>query len=115
MTDSAAHPSAAAFLDALARRGEPVGAHAVHLVRLLDAHGAAALEVALAETLQRGAARPPRSPICSTSAHAPGRLRPPSPSSSDDPRVRDLRVTPHALSHYDALSKEIDDDEAASR
>ena len=28
----------------------------------------------------------------------------------DDPRVRDLRVTPHALSHYDALSQETDDD-----
>ncbi|MCC6984732.1 MAG: IS21 family transposase [Bauldia sp.] len=110
-------PSAAAFLDALARRGEPVGAHAVHLVRLLDAHGAAALEVALAETLQRGAVS------AASVAHlldqrARARKAPPAIPVvlPDDPRVRDLRVTPHALSHYDALSKEIDDDdEAASR
>ena len=30
----------------------------------------------------------------------------------DDPRVRDLRVTPHALTQYDALSQETDDDTA---
>src|SRR5690606_18922702 len=29
-------PSAAAFLDALARRSEPIGTHAAHLARLLD-------------------------------------------------------------------------------
>jgi hypothetical protein len=47
--------SAAAFLDALARRGEPIGTHAARLARLLDAHGPGAVESALAEALDRGA------------------------------------------------------------
>jgi transposase len=109
-------PSAAAFLDALARRGEPVGTHAARLARLLDTHGAAALEAALAETLARGAVS------AASVAHvldqrARARKAPPAIPVvlPDDPRVRDLRVTPHALSSYDALAKETPDDEDTTR
>jgi transposase len=104
-------PSAARFLDALARRGEPLRAHAERLARLLDAHGPGALEAALVEALDRGA-------VSSASvAHlldqrARARKTPPliPVVLPHDPRVRDLRVTPHALTHYDALAKETDDD-----
>lgn len=110
-------PTAATFLDALARRGEPIGAHALHLARLLDAHGPGALDAALAHALERGAvssasvahlldqrARAKKAP-----PHIPVVL-------PDDPRVRDLRVTPHALTDYDALAKENDDaDDDTSR
>jgi transposase len=105
-------PSAAAFLDALARRGEPIGPHAARFARLLDDHGAAAVEAAMAEALERGAVS------AASVAHlldqrSRARKAPPPIAVvlPDDPRVRDLRVTPHALSHYDALAQENPDDD----
>jgi hypothetical protein len=50
---------AEAFLDALARRGEPLGHHAAALLRLLDLNGAAAFDGALQEALARGAVSAP--------------------------------------------------------
>lgn len=109
-------PSAAAFLDALARRGEPLGAHAAHLARLLDDHGAAAVEAALVDALERGAVS------AASVAHlldqrVRARKAPPAIPVvlPDDPRVRDLRVTPHPLTHYDDLSKENPDDDDTHR
>jgi hypothetical protein len=106
-----------AFLEALALRGEPLAGHTAQLLRLLDRYGTAELNVALADTLARGA-------ISAASVahvldqrtrarHAPPPLAVVLP---DDPRVRDLRVTPHALTAYDALctppatTEEADDD-----
>jgi len=107
----AACPSAAAFLEALAVRGEPLGTHAARLARLLDAHGAAAVEAALTETLQRGAVSAEAvAHVLDQRARARKAPPPIAVVLPDDPRVRDLRVTPHALSHYDALSQETDDD-----
>jgi transposase len=97
-------PHADAFLDALARRGELVARHTTALLRLLDQYDPGELDAALAdavarETLsawaiahrldQRARARrtPPPVPV----------LLP------TDPRVRDLRVTPHRLADYDGL------------
>lgn len=104
-------PSATAFLEALAVRGEPIGTHAARLVRLLDAHGATAVEAALTETLQRGAVSAEAvAHVLDQRARARKAPPPIAVVLPDDPRVRDLRVTPHALSHYDALSQETDDD-----
>jgi len=106
-------PSAAAFLDALARRGEPIGTHAARLARLLDAHGATALEAALGEALDRGAVSAEAvAHVLDQRARARKAPPPIAVVLPDDPRVRDLRVTPHALTHYDALSQELDDDDA---
>ena len=109
-------PSAAAFLDALARRGEPIGTHALRLARLLDDHGAAAVEAALVDALGKGAVS------AASVAHlldqrARARKAPPPIAVvlPDDPRVRDLRVTPHSLTSYDALSKENSDDDDHAR
>jgi hypothetical protein len=95
---------AAAFLDALAVRGHPLASETTRLLRLLDQVGAPALDAALAETLARGASS------AASVAHVleqrrRARRQPPLldlvlPA---DPRVRDLRVTPHALSAYDTL------------
>jgi hypothetical protein len=100
----AACPQAEAFLDALAVRGHPLASETTRLLRLLDQVGAAALDAALAETLTRGAIS------AASVAHVldqrrRARRQPPLldlvlPA---DPRVRDLRVTPHALSAYDTL------------
>ena len=93
-------PQAEAFLDALAVRGHPLASETTRVLRLLDQVGAAAL----AEALTRGAIS------AASVAHVleqrrRARRQPPLldlvlPA---DPRVRDLRVTPHAPSAYDTL------------
>ena len=106
-------PSAAAFLDALARRGEPIGVHAARLARLLDDHGAVAVEAALAEALGRGAVSAASvEHLLDQRARARNAPPPIAVVLPNDPRVRDLRVTPHALTHYDALAQENSDDDA---
>jgi transposase len=92
------------FLDALARRGEPLGHHTAALLRLLDLYGAAALDWALQEALARGAVSAP-SVAHLLDQRARARRQPPPLTVvlPDDPRVRDLRVTPHSLTAYDAL------------
>jgi hypothetical protein len=83
---------------------DPLARETTRLLRLLDQVGAAALDAALAEALARGA-------ISAASVahlldqqrrarHLPPLIDLVLPA---DPRVRDLRVTPHALSAYDTL------------
>jgi hypothetical protein len=97
-------PQAAAFVEALALRGEPLAPQTTALLRLLDQYGAAALEAALTTALARGAVN------AASVAHlldqrARARRQPPPLTVvlPADPRVRDLRVIPHALTAYDAL------------
>ena len=97
-------PQADAFLEALAGRGEPLAPQTLALLRLLDQYEAPALEAALADALTRGAIH------AASVAHlldqrARARHTPPPLAVvlPDDPRVRDLHVTPHRLSTYDAL------------
>jgi transposase len=105
-------PSTKAFLEALAQRGEPIGTHAARLVRLLDDHGATAVEAALAQALHKGAVSAASvAHVLDQQARA-RKAPPPIPVVlPDDPRVRDLRVTPHALTDYDALAKDDNDDD----
>lgn len=93
-----------ALLDALALRGEHLGGQTSRLLQLLDRFGAAELDRAIAEALTRGA------PSAASVAHlldqrlrARNALPPLDTLLPDDPRVRDLRVTPHALDRYDEL------------
>ena len=92
------------LLDALALRGESLGGHTTRLAQLLDRYGAAELDRAIADALARGA------PGAASVAHIldqRARARKALPALDavlpDDPRVRDLRVTPHALDPYDEL------------
>jgi len=100
----AACPQAEAFPAALAARGHPLASETTRLLRLLDQVGPTALAAALAEALGRGA-------ISAASVahvleqrrrvrHQPPLLDLVLPA---DPRVRDLRVIPHAPSAYDTL------------
>ena len=93
-----------ALLDALALRGENLGGHTTRLTQLLDRYGATELDRAIADALSRGA------PGAASVAHIldqRARARKALPVLDtvlpDDPRVRDLRVTPHSLDRYDEL------------
>jgi transposase len=93
-----------AFLDALARRDAPLAAQTARLLRLLDQEGAAALDDALAEALERGAISAASVAHLLDQRRRARRLPPPiEVVLPADPRVRDLRVTPHALTAYDTL------------
>jgi transposase len=92
------------LLDALALRGESLGGHTVRLTQLLDRYGAAELDRAMAEALARGATGAGSvAHILDQRARARKSLPPIDAILPDDPRVRDLRVTPHALGRYDEL------------
>jgi hypothetical protein len=91
------------FLGALAQRGGAIGHHTVRLIKLLDSYGPAELDAALAEALSRGSAGAESvEHICDQRARA-RKQPPPVLIVHDDPRVTDLRVTPHKLAAYDAL------------
>lgn len=94
-----------AFFEALALRGEPLASHSFRLGKLLDRYGAEDLDSALADALSRGAISAASvAHILDQRAHARKRPPPLDPVLPDDPRVRDLRLTPHNLKPYDALS-----------
>jgi transposase len=99
-------PTVGALLERLAVRGEPLGPHVTRLLQLLDDYGAAELAAAVDAALARDA------PGAGGIAHlleqrrrARGQ-RPPVPVTlPDDPRVRDLDVTPQPLERYDDLTR----------
>lgn len=98
-------PHAAAFLDALARRGHPLLAETRRLLDLADRFGAPALEAALTETLARGAVSAAAvAHVLDQQARARRAPPPLAVVLPDDPRVRELHVTPHALATYDTLT-----------
>jgi transposase len=97
-------PRADAFLDALALRGEALAPQTLALLRLLDQYGAVAVDGALTEAVSRGAIN--AASVAHLLDHRARARHTPPPLAvvlPDDPRVRDLRVTPHRLTTYDAL------------
>jgi transposase len=96
--------SADGLLDALALRGQSLGAHTARLTQLLERYGAPELDRAITEALARGATSAASvAHILDQRARARKTLPPIDAVLPDDPRVRDLRVTPHALARYDEL------------
>jgi transposase len=98
--------SSQAFLRLVAERGDNVGSTTARLLQILDTAGAAELEEALVEALERdtvhvGAVRQ----IVDRRRSARG-LPPPLSIPVTRGEHADLVVTPHALSTYDALKKE---------
>lgn len=106
--------AAEAFLEALAARGGALSHQTAQLLRLLERHGAKELNSALKEALLKGAVG------AASVAHlldqrARRRKQPPALDVvlPDNPRVRDLRVTPHLLTDYDRLLDKDDDDDTS--
>ncbi|HEX4491012.1 MAG TPA: IS21 family transposase, partial [Acidimicrobiia bacterium] len=92
---AAACPSATAFLGEVARHGGHLGGTTTRLLHLLEQHGPGELEVALAEAHTRGAfAAHSVAHILDQRRRARRAPSPFQPVLPDDPRVRDLDVTP---------------------
>jgi transposase len=105
-------PETDAIFDVLARRGENLGHHTVRLLRLLDDYGAEELRAAVQDAIAREAfGAGSIAHLLAQRRRARG-LPPKVPVDlPDDPRVRDLHVTPHRLEDYDALTHADPDDD----
>lgn len=91
-----------AFLEQVAVRGGHLGGTTTRLLHLLDRYDARLLDAAIGEALSRGAIS------AEAVAHVLDQRRRAAKAAPlvevilpDDPRVRDLRVTPHSLASYD--------------
>jgi len=105
-------PVAEPFLQALIQRDTPIRPQTFHLNRLLDRYGAPELATALEIALERGAiAAASVDQILDQRSREGGRAPPLDLSLSQDRRVRELHVTNHDLSAYDALGVTEDDDD----
>jgi len=96
---------AEAFLGAIALRGGHLGGNTSRLLKLLDRFGAGALDAAIADALGRGALSAQSvAHVLDQAQRARGAPPPVELPLPEDPRARDLRVTPHALGRYDGLA-----------
>lgn len=100
-------PQAERLLRALAQRQRHLGGAVTRMQELLAEAGARELEAAVAEAMERGLPDPETVRlVLDRRRHARG-LRPALPVQlPDDPRIRELVVTPHPLADYD-----LDDDD----
>lgn len=97
--------SADALLGEIARRGQIVAPHTTRLCALLDRYGAAELDAAILVAIDRGAfSAEAIAHLCDQRRRARN-APPPVFVEHHDARVRELRVKPHELGGYDALSK----------
>jgi hypothetical protein len=107
---AAAAPASRELLTCLAQRGANLGSATVRLLRLLEEFGAARLEQAIREALEKDiphhhAVRQ----ILERQRRAQGRSPALPVELPNDPRVRDLTVRPHTLESYDTLTTDIVD------
>jgi len=107
-----AAPSSREMLLRGAERGHNLGSVTAGLLRLLDQYGASELEQGIAEALLKDA--PHLAAVRQVlDRRLKARDQPPPVAIplSDDPRLRDMVVKPHALDTYDQLQMEADDDD----
>ena len=99
------------FMQRAAELGRNLGSITAKLLELLDEHGAAALDDALREVLERNVIHVPAvRQVLEQRRHATGRPLP-SAVHITDQKLRDVVVRPHDLSIYDQLGKDDDDDQ----
>jgi len=100
----AAVPETDIIFEVLALRGDNLGGNTSRLLGLLDDYGVEQLRAAVAEAIARDAfGAGPVAHILEQRRRARGLAPPVRVELPNDPRVRDLRVTPHRLEDYDAL------------
>ena len=105
-----AAPASQTLLLGAAARGDNLGAITAALLRLLERYGAAELDVAIREALERGVPHP-NAVRLALDHHREQRQQPP-PVALDLPThvaTRDTFVTPHRLEAYDQLKDQTDE------
>jgi transposase len=108
---AAAVPHSRRLLEQLAERGAPLGSATATLLRLLEHYGAAELRAAIDEVLERGTPHPHSVRLVLERRRTQrGQLPPLAVELPNDPRVRDLVVTPHALQRYDPIPPKENED-----
>ncbi|MGH7336643.1 MAG: IS21 family transposase [Myxococcota bacterium] len=109
----AALPHAQAFFAAALERGLSLASTSSKLHQLLADYGPAATDAALALTLSRGTPTPSSVAHWLEQDRRRARQKPAIPVELPDrPEIQNLRVTPHDLETYDALSRSDDDHDA---
>jgi transposase len=104
-------PHATAFFVALAERHGNLGAATTALTKLLDLNGAGALDDALAGALKAQAPHLAAvRQILEQARHAQAQPPPIAVALPQDSRVRDIVVHPHALTTYDQIRTETEND-----
>ncbi len=100
-----AAPNSERLIAEAAPRGAYIGATVAALLRLLDQYGAAELEAAIDEALERGVPHPNAVRLSLTRRRELQDRPPPIPIDLPrDPRVRDIAVRDHDLGGYDGLA-----------
>ena len=100
-------PRAEELLSELARRQRHLATAVAKLLRLLEAFGVEELQAAVAEALEKGSPHPETVRLVLDRRRQARQAKPPMAIElPDDPRVRDLVVTPHALADYDPEDEE---------
>ncbi len=109
---AAAAPATTQLLGVMAERGLNLGSATASLAKLLDTHGAEALQAAVVEAIERGAVHVAgvRQEL-ERKRHESGQPPKLAVSLPADPRVRDMDVKPHALGSYDSIGGARHDDE----
>lgn len=105
-----AAPLTQELLARLGTRGDNLGSATAALIRMLDRHGAQALNQAVAEVLEGDTAHPRAVQQVLERKRREKGVPPPIPVQlPDDTRVRNLSVRPHDLKTYDSLKENYDD------
>lgn len=100
--------NASVFLEKVAERGGNLGSATSCLLRYVDEYGAAQVEAAVNEAIERGTLHSNGVRfLLERKRRESGRPVPIPIQLSDDPRIRDLSVRPHSLDSYDSIKKEV--------
>lgn len=106
----AAVPGAEELMKRLAGQGSNLGSATSQLLRLLDSYGPSRLALAIAEAIENRVAHPAAvRQILERNHRAEGQPPPVAVNLPDDPRIRDITVTPHDLSTYDNIQQTNED------
>ncbi len=105
-------PQSEKLLRALAQRQRHLATAVQHLVFLLDTYGPEEMAHAVAEALEKGSPHPETVRLILDRRCQQRKAKPPIPIQlPDDPKLKDLVVTPHALELYDLEERDEEDEE----
>jgi transposase len=106
-----AAPNSQDLLTQAAQRGDNLGSITATLLRLLDDYGSQALEIAIAESLERGVPHPNGVRLALERHREEADKPPPISVRIDDERAKNLTVRNHDLNGYDQLQSPLKKDD----